>query len=160
MTQCLKTLIGADFNRHVTSVDTDKAWLAKFLSFNKTKTHSIYHMENAEQLEKFVRDRKWGLVLVDHIFAEQRPTDVIKMAELATIVLAHDTEIANENYYGYVKARVTDHFKYVCKLTIFHDRGHISTLMLSNFIDITFLEDVFKKIDFSTKVIACDYKNY
>jgi len=38
--------------------------------------------------------------------------------------------------------------------------GYTSTIIMSNFIDIAFLELVFKKINYNRKVISCDYRNY
>jgi hypothetical protein len=134
--------------------------------FNKTKTHSIYHVTETE-LETFGSERKWGMVLVDHGVVNGRLKPAINFANKSTIVLTHDAEIIQDFYsYHTVKdgKRLVDYYKYVCKFSMF-DRpfnatGHSSTLIMSNFVDITFLEEIFKQINYPTKVIACDYKNY
>jgi hypothetical protein len=150
----------------VTSVDHNLEWLSKFLMFNKTKTHSIYHVTGTE-LETFGSERKWGMVLVDHGVANSRLKVAINFANKSTIVLTHDAEII-QDYYSYhtVKdgKKLVDYFKYVCKFSMFdrplNPTGHSSTLIMSNFVDITFLEEIFKQINYPTRVIACDYKNY
>ena len=149
----------------MTSVDHDIDWLYRFLLFNTTSTHSIYHMKDINQLNSFGSNKEWGMVLVDHKLGEERSINIIDLAKKAQIVLAHDAEIRGAGDYRYVKNKVTDHFKYICKMSMFHtddiDKdGYTSTLMMSNFIDITFLELVFKKINYNRKVISCDYRNY
>lgn len=156
---------GADFNRQVTSVDHDLAWLQRFLLFNTTRTHSIFHMKDIQQLKTYGSDRKWGMVLVDHKLGEERFINIIDLKNKADIVLAHDAENRGAGNYKYVEKKVTDHYKYVCKMSMLHsdneeNDGYTSTLIMSNFIDLSYLEQVFKKIKYNRKVIACDYTKY
>ena len=153
----------ADFNRHLTSVDNDLDWLNKFIIFNSTNTHKIYHMKNIKDLTKFGSDKKWGFALVDHKLGEKRYRNIIDLAHKATIVAAHDAEVIHDHGYGYVRNKALDHYKYICKMSMWHTGNHkdlyTSTLIMSNFIDITFLEDVFKRIKYKWEVVACEYKN-
>lgn len=157
--ETITTLLGTDMNRHVTSVDSDLDWLSKFLLFNSTRTHSIYHIKTADELRRFASDRTWGLVLVDHIFTKERYKSIIDLANKASLVLAHDAE-SSHDVYKYAENKVTAHFKYACKMSMFNETQYKSTLMLSNFIDIRFLEHVFGRIKYSAKVVACNYKDF
>ena len=105
------------------------------------------------------------MALVDHKLGEERYINIIDLAQKADIVLAHDAEIRGAGNYKYVEKKVTDHYTYVCKMSMLHTDdlekdGYTSTLIMSNFIDLTFLEQVFKSIMYNRKVIACDYKNF
>ena len=79
------------------------------------------------------------------------------------IIISHaSNKIKNSYIFIY---NVASHYKYVCKMSMQHTddiikKGYTSTLILSNFIDITFLEKVFNRIKYSRKVIACNYKDY
>ena len=64
--------IAASNQRMLVSVDTDLNWLEKFLIYNKTSNHLIYHLEESEQMLTFGLDKTWSLVLVDHIDESKR----------------------------------------------------------------------------------------
>jgi hypothetical protein len=131
--------ISFDFNRQLVSVDTHLDWMRKFAFYNQTQAHKLYHLPNEKLLSEFGLKKRWGMVLVDHIYAEIRPTNVIKFANLSSIVVAHDTEKANEGFYKYEQAEIRKHFKYVCKFSLYQSankNSYISTTMLSNFIDL------------------------
>lgn len=122
-------------------------------------------MEKATDLKTFGSDRDWGMALVDHKLGEERWINVIALAKRAKIVLAHDAESRGAGNYKYDEKKVTTHFKYVCKMSMQHtddiiNYGYTATLIMSNFVDITFLEEVFNRIKYSRKVIACNYKEY
>lgn len=122
-------------------------------------------MKDIQQLKTYGSDRKWGMVLVDHKLGEERFINIIDLKNKADIVLAHDAENRGAGNYKYVEKKVTDHYKYVCKMSMLHsdnekNDGYTSTLIMSNFIDLSYLEQVFKKIKYNRKVIACDYTKY
>lgn len=132
--------IAVDFKRQLVSVDTDQKWLHKFILYNQTSAfHRINLLSDKEELTKIGLDKKWGVVLVDHIFADLRPINVIKFSNLSKVVIAHDTEKTNEQFYRYEQAKIRDHYKYVCKFSLFEDlkrQSYISTTIMSNFIDL------------------------
>ena len=75
--------------------------------------------------------------------------------------MVHDTESSQENYYSYEKNRIRESFKYQCKYSLYQDEGktsYISTLILSNFINLNNLKDIFNKIDTDFGHVACDLK--
>jgi hypothetical protein len=119
-------------------------------------------MEDVKQLLTFGSDRQWGMVLVDHKLGEERYKNIIDLANKASVVLAHDAERNGAGNYRYVEKRVTDYYKYNCKFSIYNNgvgaaAGWTSTLIMSNSIDITFLEDVFMNVKYDRKVVACDF---
>lgn len=148
----------------MTSVDNNLEWLSKFIFFNTTRTHSIYHVQTNDELNTFGSQRNWGMALVDQGLVYDRYKSVIYLAHKASVVLAHDAEIYREDIYHYHEKAVM-HYKYVCKFSIWQTRSkpgakYISTFIMSNFIDITYLEQVFKQIRYQDKVVACNYHDY
>lgn len=150
--------ICADQNRTLTSVDTNLDWLEKFIIYNSTNTHRIYHLGTYE-INKFGLDKQWGLVLVDHIDAGSRSLNVIKFSEIAQIVIVHDTEKSQETFYGYEKNKIRSFFKYSCKYSIYSDAtraSYISTLILSNFVSLNKMKSIFNRITTDFGHVACD----
>lgn len=153
--------IARDQQRRLVSVDTDFDWMNKFIIYNSTSLHSLYYLNGYAELESYGLDRKWSLVLVDHKFATKRPLNAIAFAQNAQIVVAHDTEKRSEGYM-WMKNKMTEHFKYVCKFSLFvrKQRDHesyVSTTLMSNFIDLTaLLKPAFDKVitEFGHK--SCD----
>ena len=154
--------IARDQERHVISVDTDLEWMSKFIIYNLTSTHKLYHFGKIDEFMAYGIERDWALVLVDHSQMSKRAISAIAFAKKAQIVVAHDTETQNEQFFSYRRHRMTDYYKYVCKFTLFrppNSQGlpHISTTLMSNFID---LEDVlspaFQKIKTDFGHTACD----
>lgn len=150
--------IGADLKRQVVSVDTDLEWLSKFKIYNITSNHKIYHLTQ-DEMNQFGLNQNWGLVLVDHIDAATRSLNAINFSRRAQIVVVHDTEKSQENFYGYERNRIRDSFKYACKYSIFSDNtksSYISTLIMSNFIQLNDLNNLFSKIKNDFGHVACD----
>ena len=145
--------------RHLYSVDTDLDWMNKFIIYNATLEHKMYHLKSKNDINKYGLETNWSLVLVDHIYAELRPLNVIAFAQKAQIVVAHDTEKQNEYIYLYDKNKMTGNFKYVCKFTLFRAKKgeYISTTLMSNFIDLeAILTPVFNKVKTDFGHSACD----
>lgn len=150
--------IAADQNREIISIDTNFEWLNKFIIYNKTSNHRVYQLTNKE-LNTFGLDKQWGLVLVDHIFNTKRSKNVINFSNLAQIVVVHDAERAQEGFYQYEKNKIRSKFKYACKFSIFSDRyqrEYISTLILSNYVDLSKLKEIFSKVTTDFGHVACD----
>ena len=151
--------IGADQARQVVSLETDMQWMNKFGAYNLTKYHKIYHHENFDFLANYHSNQTWGMVLVDHIYGKLRPLHIIKFANLSKIVVAHDSETRSESDYEYEHRNVSGHFKYRCKYSIFDSpqkNRYISTTILSNFVDLTALGNLFERIFTEYGHVACD----
>jgi len=150
--------LGAHLNRQVVSVETNLEWLKKFIIYNSTKTHKLYHMSKSE-LNLYGLNKLWGLVLVDHGDAAARSLNVLNFSKLAMIVLIHDAENSSEHMYNYVKNKLRDAYKYSCKYSPFSSKektSTTSTLILSNFINLDNLKDLFGRISNDYGHVACD----
>ena len=90
-------------------------------------------------------------MLVDHLSGENRYKSLIKFSNISQIVIGHDAEKWYEHYYKYEANKIKDYFKYSCKFSIFDESKitYVSTLLLSNFINVEFIFDFIKMI--------CDY---
>ena len=106
----------------------------------------------------FGLNRKWGLVLVDHIFQYNRCFNVIKFANISQIVVVHDSEKSFEFKYQYQKYKINDYYKYACKFSLFQNKNssYKSTTILSNFIDVTEYKLIFDKISSDYIHVSCD----
>lgn len=141
--------ISLDYNRRLVSVDTDASWTDKFAPYTSTLNHRIFRMRSLDELNRFGLDRRWGLVLVDHKYLDNRPLNVINFANISTLVVAHDTEIANEAGYEYEKNRITDYYKYKCKFSLYDKTkiNYVSTTILSNYLNLeNILKPIFAKV--------------
>ena len=136
------------------STESEIDWMNKFVHLNDTINHLILS-SNSECAKSINMDKKWGMVFVDHLQAENRQLDMIKYADKAQIVVAHDSEKGANGYYHYDKAY--PYFKFHCKYSLYlPNRGYISTSMLSNFIDFKIMEKILKSVDTSMKTVVCD----
>lgn len=154
--------IGADNNRLVVSLDNNLNWLNRFILYNSTKTHKIFHLSE-DDMNNYGLDKRWGLVLVDHFNARTRSFNAIDFSNLAEIVILHDAEKSSEHMYQYEKNDIRSHFKFACKYSIFTNEkksSYVSTIILSNFINLNQLEDLFKQIKTDYGHVACDFINY
>ena len=97
------------------------------------------------------------MVLVDHIIGLERYKNAISLANSSQIVVLHDAETRSEKIYEYKKKNIISYYKYVCKFSIYRKtRGnYISTLIMSNFIELDFLKEIFENIKSNFKIIAC-----
>jgi hypothetical protein len=161
--------VAVTLNRTVVSVDSNREWIAKLSQYvinscNTTNCSGIHRhvfAENIGEMHAIGADKTWGLVLVDHRVAEERYIDVKRFAARAQIVLAHDAENMADHMYLYKRKRVRRHFKYGCKFSMFGDikkKTYTSTLILSNYIDLDFLNVVFKKVKTDFGSIPCDFR--
>ena len=110
------------------------------------------------EMDLYGLDKKWGLVLIDHLLGEKRYLNIIKFAQMANIVVAHDAEKNNDKYYKYEQMKVREHFKYACKYSIYDETKsvYISTLILSNFIDVSQLKAILDQIETDYGHVTCD----
>ena len=151
--------ISVDFARTVISVDNSLDWIQQLVQYNTTELHSLIHLSSINDMHKFGINKFWGLVLVDHIYGNERYKDVLNFADRAKIVVVHDAEKLNENLYRYEANKVRGHFKYVCKFSVFNNQkqtSYISTLIMSNFIDLKHFDSVFDNVKTDYGHVSCD----
>ena len=147
--------------RNCVSVDKDKKQLNKFIHYNKTLFHTIQY---ANDLITYTSDDQiWGLVSIDHTLSAYRYKNAIYFAASAQIVVLHDAEATNEKYFNYEKHNVQGYYRYVCKFSLIRNEKHkqyTSTLIMSNYIELYSLSEIFAKINTDYKIVACDFKNF
>lgn len=146
-------------NRKLVSVDTDLNWVQKFATYNNSRNHLILYLPSSKDMSNYGLNNDWGLVLVDHINAAIRPLDAINFANKSQIVIVHDAEAPNEFLYKYEFFNIRSYFKYVCKFSLYKDvdkKSYISTLILSNFIDVSKFKYIFDKINTDYGHVSCN----
>ena len=146
--------------RNCVSVDNDKKQLNKFIHYNKTMFHTIQY---ADDLITYGDNKIWGLVSIDHTLSAERYKNAISLAANAQIVVLHDAEMTNEKYFKYEKNNVQGYYRYMCKFSLIRNeksKQYTSTLIMSNYIQLYSLSQIFAKINTDYKIVACDFKNF
>ena len=154
--------ISSNFDRDLISVDTNSDWVNQFAHYNSTNYHRVFSV-SYENLFTYGQDGRWGLVLIDHTNASSRYFNVIRFAKNARMVVVHDAEKINEKIYLYEKYNIASHFKYACKFSLYLSKSHtlyVSTLLLSNYIDMTEINQILSRIKTENGHVACDYTNF
>lgn len=77
-------------------------------------------------------ERHWGLAFIDHSPGRERHTDIKRLANLADIIVIHDTEPESEKFFRY-RSKVFPLFKYRFDFTKYRPW----TSAVSNFIDVS-----------------------
>ena len=143
--------------REILSVDTDPKWLDKYAGY-KCDRHRFEIVtpkpdENLSlqlRMEKAWREWRglehisgshrgwgtWGVAFVDCAPGEVRHELMIRLAERATIVVAHDSETDYEAGGNYQYAKAVPHFRFVSEWR----RWRPYTLVCSNYVA-TFIEE-------------------
>lgn len=149
--------ISQDYGRKLVSIDTDSNWIDQFKEFNSTELHNIF-LVNKTELFTYGSNKNWSIVLVDHTDGVLRSINAKRFYLNAQIVLLHDAEDSSEKYYFYKKNRVYSYFKYTCKYSLFNKnkRNYVSTVLLSNFINMKEIEESLKKIKTEFGHAACN----
>lgn len=153
--------IAADYNRVTFSVDTDQEWVKKFISYNTSRNHRLFYVNNYENLEQKLGFNltQLGVVLVDHIDAGRRAEHAKQFCNRSKIVIVHDAEKRNDGFYRYEKIFLRSYFKHACKFSLFQNEQktfYISTLILSNYVDLNQFESIFNKIKSDYGHVACN----
>lgn len=89
-------------NRFVLSCETNKAWLGKFIHFNDSAVHKLYHVNingpsGVNEWDKYGNDRDWGVVFVDHGQSLRRRVDIGRFMDKTDIIIVHDNQ--DKGYY-------------------------------------------------------------
>lgn len=116
-------------NRKLLSVENDMRFYDNAMTF-KSEWHDIWFVKDWDD-ERL--DRKWGVVFIDHAPAIRRVSEVKRFAELARVVVLHDTDWRQAKHYPGMQDAYAM-YKYVR-----HDhKGNKipGTTLLSNYIEV------------------------
>lgn len=151
--------ISSEFKRNVYTLDTDSELVEKLMSKATSKQHFFSSTDKLKEIEKFSTSRLWAVAIIDHTFLEVRKADALRLANRARIVIAHDAESTKESVFGYAASKVTDNYKYVCKYSVFLNKDkseYKSSLIMSNYVDLTHLHHMFSKVRTQFGQASCD----
>lgn len=123
----------ADTGRRLVSYENDPKYMKLNDAFAGVN-HSVNFIENWDDARI---EKKWGLAFIDHAPADRRAADVIRLADLAQIIVVHDTEPRREGYYQY--SRMYKYFRYRYDYL----KSRPNTSALSNFNSLDFLYETF-----------------
>ena len=112
--------------RPLVSYENDAGWAAIFKPY-QSAGHSICVVDDWSRGD-FVRG--WSVVLVDHSPSERRVTEIRSLANLARIIVAHDSNGRWDKHYHY--STIYPLFRYRTDWT--GDGRH--AVVLSNFVDL------------------------
>lgn len=119
-----------DQGRGLVSFEGEK----EFINLNRhfrSSFHKMYHVKNWDTIDI---EKPWGVVLVDHN-KERRAKELARVSEFAEYVLVHDTQPKAIKIYKLRKA-----FR-MFKYRFDYAKREPYTSVLSNFHDLSFLED-------------------
>lgn len=115
-------------NRNLESYDFNKEWADKYRHL-ESSTHKIFHAPDWDAVSLTEVD----VLLIDHSPGERRWEDVKKYANIAKIIVIHDSEPAAT---GYMLSKIWHLFKYRKD----HETIGAWATVVSNFIDVTKFE--------------------
>ena len=123
-------------NRQLLSADTSKKWLDLFQDM-KSEIHQFIYVpvydddwSTNPKPEKWdsIGNQTWGVVFIDHRPGERRKIDIGRFADLADVIVVHDTETAS---YGYEPILKTFKYRYD------YLRYTVRTTLVSNTLDVS-----------------------
>lgn len=123
-------LICGQRQRKLVSLDNAPAWAQA----NQTWRTEWHRIELVEDWAQAPIDQPWGLAFVDHRPARRRREEIQRLADLADIIVVHDTEPQNNKFYQYQRTLRSFKFRY--------DDATLTpwTTAVSNCRDLSFLE--------------------
>ena len=86
--------------RRLISYESSAAWARMLENFNRAKYHTLEHVQDWDSVDL---SGPYGLALVDHSPSERRWIEVLRLADTAGIILAHDGSDHQRHHYGYDK---------------------------------------------------------
>jgi len=117
-------------NRKLRSYDSNDEWLQKYKHF-ENETHKLFFVKHWDDVELDSID----VLLIDHAPGERRKVDLGRFANIAKIIVIHDSEPVGWNSSDYQVRPVIDRFKYKCDLKS-EIKGGAWATAVSNFIDV------------------------
>ena len=113
--------------RHVVSVDNVPGYHQMSNSFTDAQYHRLILVENWDLPEL---DKPWDVVFIDHAPALRRRVDILRFANLAKLIVVHDTNGRDERHYHLKE--IWPQFKY----RLDYYQHYPMTTMVSNYMDI------------------------
>lgn len=128
-------------NRELLTADCDPTWITRYNDLFNDTWHKKYLVKvtdnflatgtfdqaSSDAWDIGILNRQWDVVFVDHRPGERRRVDLFKYANLARVVVVHDTEEAGYNYTDAINA-----YRY----KFHYDRWRPHTTILSNTINV------------------------
>ena len=131
-----------DKDLRIFSFDNDpKYWELNKLFATTNPFHMITLVNNWDDIWDITNflnlvGHKFSVAFIDHKPAKRRHKDILKLVNLADIIVIHDTEPEHDKFYGYEK-RVYPKFKYRFN----YIKAYPHTTVLSNVNDLSFLKN-------------------
>lgn len=121
-------------DRKLYSYENNLEWLDQFKHL-KSENHKLFFVKDWDDVELDQVD----VLLIDHSPGSRRKEDLAKYANIAKIIVLHDSEIPGWNASDYQVRPVFSKFKYTKDLQPEYHGGAWASI-LSNFIDVTKFE--------------------
>jgi hypothetical protein len=148
-TSYLLDQIAIDYERKLVSIEINNATFFKFAHL-ESDYHFVRLLDTSE-LVSYGEKNEWSIVFIDHPIASFRATNVIRFAQNAQIVIAHDAEDENELVYHYKKRVVLAYYTHSCKYTVYKNselkQRFYSSLILSNFVNLKNMISVLESLE-------------
>lgn len=110
-------------NRQLTSYENDPIFIDMFKKFS-SKDHNIILVKDWDKADL---NQKWSVALIDHKPEERRKVDITRLANLAEVLIVHDSEPEHNDLYHY------DEIYPLFKHRYDYKRLAVHTTVLSNF---------------------------
>lgn len=93
--------------------------------------HEVHFIDDWDKLDT---TKHWGVIFIDHAPGKRRVEEMIRLANSADYVVAHDTEPRSDWHYNYSRGFPSYKYHYMYK------KAYPYTSVLSNFKDVTKLD--------------------
>jgi hypothetical protein len=128
----LLDLMCRETKRDLVSLDNDTEWFDSNVQW-ASGYHKVYFVEDWAN-STMIESRHWSVALVDEKPASNRIKSIKRLAHQANFVIIHDSEPESNKFFKY--SWIYNLFKYRYDYT----KCRPNTTVLSNFIDLKFLE--------------------
>ena len=88
----------AEQGRRLDSYDTDVSYVDQYSKQYRSPFHSYFWINNWDHAGI---DRPWAVVLIDHKPAIRRRTEAVRLKDLASYIVIHDTEETIDRFYRF-----------------------------------------------------------
>lgn len=119
-----------DSNRHLFSYENNLDWFEKF-PYKHCDYHEMMWLSDWDE----AKHEEIDVLLIDHAPGERRKVDIQRFADIAKIIVVHDSEPIGWNSSDYQVRPLFSNFKYVKDLKSDYSGGAWATV-LSNEIDV------------------------
>jgi len=115
--------------RNLLSIEDNYNWHYFCRKYYRTAYHKHLHVLTWDDADTAIK-KEWGLAFVDHSPSERRVVEIAKLANLAQLIVIHDSNVVQDGNYHY--STIYPLFKYKFDFT----KVEPATTALSNFIDL------------------------